>query len=72
MQWQGEEIGAEEILPVVVVCGGIGQVEIGPDDEPFAFWVGRTLKPLEEFKAENNGGFDLGIEGVDKADIGVD
>ena len=71
LQRQGEEVGAEEILPEVVVGGWVSEVDIGPDDESFAFWVGGTLQPLEEFEAENGRSFDLGIEGIDEADIGV-
>ena len=72
MQREREEIGTEKVLPEVVVDGGVGQVDIGPDDKAFAFGVGGTLEVLEKFEAENDGRLDLGIEGVEEADIGGD
>ena len=71
LQRQGKQICAEEVLPEIVVGRGVGEVDIGPDDETFAFWVGGTLEPLKEFKAEDDRGLDLRVEGVDKTDVGV-
>jgi len=72
LQRQREEIGTEKVLPEVVVGGGVGQVDIRPDDEAFAFGVGGTLDVLEKLEAENDGRLDLRIEGVDEADVGGD
>ena len=72
LQREREEIGTEKVLPEVVVDGGVGQVDIGPDDEAFAFGVGGALEPLEKLEAENDGRLDLGIEGVEEADVGGD
>ena len=62
---QREEIGAEKVLPVVVVEGGVGEVDIGPNHKAFAFRVGGTLEPLKKFETENDWGLNLGIELVD-------
>jgi len=72
LQREREEIGTEKVLPEIVVDGGVGQVDIRPDDEAFAFGVGGALEPLEKFEAENDGRLDLGIEGVEEADVGSD
>ena len=72
LQREREEIGTEEVLPEVVVGGRVGQVDIRPDDEAFAFWVGGALDVLEKLEAENNGRLDLGIEGIEEADVGGD
>ena len=72
MQREREEISTEKILPEVVVDGGVGEVDIRPDDKAFAFGVGGTLEVLEKFEAENDGRFDLRIEGIEEADIGGD
>ena len=71
LQGEREEIGTEKVLPEVVVDGGVGEVDIWPDDESFAFWVGGALESLEELEAEYDGRLDLGIEGVEEADVGV-
>ena len=72
LQREREEIGAEKVLPEVVVDGWVGQVDIRPGDEAFAFGVGGALDVLEKLEAENNGRLDLGIEGVEEADISGD
>ena len=72
LQGQREKIGAEEVLPEIIICGGIGEVYIRPDDEAFASGVGGTLEPLEKLEAENSWGFYLGVEGVDQTDVGID
>jgi hypothetical protein len=72
LQREREEIGTEKVLPEVVVDGGVGEVDIGPDDEAFAFGVGGALEMLEKLEAEDDGRLDLGIEGVEEADIGGD
>ena len=72
MQREREEIGTEKVLPVIVVGGRVGEVGIWPDEESFAFGVGGALEVLEKFEAENDGRLDLGIEGVEEADIGGD
>jgi len=72
LQREREEIGTEKVLPEVVVGGGVGQVDIRPDDESFAFGVGGALEVLEKLEAENDGRLDLGVEGVEEADIGGD
>ena len=72
LQREREEIGTEKVLPEVVVDGGVGQVDIRPDDEAFAFGVGGTLEVLEKLEAENDGRLDLGIEGVEETDVGGD
>jgi len=59
LQGQGEKICTEEILPEIVVAGGVCEVGIRPDDKAFAFRVGGTLKVLEKLEADNNGIFDL-------------
>ena len=71
MQGQGKQICSEEVLPDIVIGSGVSEVNIGPDDKTFAFWVGGTLEPLKKFKAKDNRGLDLRVEGVDKADVGV-
>lgn len=70
LQREREEIGAEKVLPEVVVDGGVGQVDIGPDEKTFAFGVGGTLEVLEKLEAENDGRLDLRIEGVEETDVG--
>ena len=72
LKGQGEQIGAKEVLPVAVVCARVGQVDVGPEDETFAFWVGGALEQLEEFEAKDRRGLDLRVEGVDEADVGID
>ncbi len=72
MQGKREEISTEKVLPEVVVDGGVGQVDIGPDDEAFAFGVGGALESLEKLEAENDGRLDLGIEGIEETDVGSD
>ena len=71
LQGQGKEISAEEVLPEIAVNSGVGEVNIRPDNQAFTFGGGGTLKPLKEFEAKDNRGLDLRIEGVDKADVGV-
>jgi len=72
LQREREEIGTEKVLPEVVVDGGVGEVDIRPDDKAFAFGVGGTLEVLEKFEAENDGCLDLRIEGVEETDVGGD
>lgn len=71
MQGEREQICAEEVLPEIAVNSGVSEVDIGPDNQAFAFWVGGTLEPLKEFKAKDDRGLDLRVEGIDKADVGV-
>ena len=71
LQRQREKIGAHKVLPEIVVDGWVGEVDVGPDGETFSFWVGGALGVLEQFKAEDDGRFDLGLEGVEQADIDV-
>ena len=72
LQREREEIGTEKVLPEAVVSGGVGEVDIRPYDKAFAFGVGGALEVLEKFEAENDGCLDLGIEGVEKTDVGGD
>ena len=72
LEREREEVGAEEVLPEIIVGCGVCEVDIRPDDESFAFRVGGALQPLEELEAENDGRFDLGIEGIEETDIGGD
>ena len=55
MQREREEIGTEKVLPEVVVDGGVGQVDIRPVDETFAFGVGGALEVLESSKRKTTG-----------------
>jgi hypothetical protein len=71
LQGQGEQIRTEKILPEIAVNGGVGKVNIRPDNQAFTFRGGGTLKPLKEFEAKDNGGLDLRVEGIDKTDVGV-
>ena len=71
MQGQRKQICAEEVLPEIAVNSRVSEVDIRPDNQAFAFWVGGTLEPLKEFKAKDDRGLDLRVEGVDKADVGV-
>ena len=45
LQGQREKICAEKVLPEIVVNGRVGEVNIGPDNQAFAFRVGGTLEP---------------------------
>ena len=39
LQRQGKVISTEKVLPKIIIEGGIGEVDIGPDDEAFALGV---------------------------------
>ena len=71
LERQGKKVCAEEILPVVVIDHRVGEVDIGPDGYAFSFWIGGTLKLLEQFEAEGGRCFYLGAERIEQAGIDV-
>jgi len=72
LQREREDIGTEKVLPEVVVDYVVGEVDIRPDEKAFAFGVGGALDVLEKLEAEDDGRLDLGIEGIEEADVGGD
>jgi len=66
-----ELVGPDEIAPVVVICGGIGEVEVGPNHDPFALGLGGALNVLIQLKAKDARRFYLTAERIEQADVRV-
>ncbi len=66
---QREFVGPQEVLPVAIVLCGMCQVDIRPDGNSLALWLGGAGDILLQLKTPDARRFDMGPERVEQVQV---